>query len=303
MSKAIPKRTLGKTGLEISAVTFGGIINTDETPEDAKRFVESAIDRGVNYFDVAPTYGNAQERLGPALEPFRKHVFLACKTMERTKDGAKKLMLESLKLLRTDHFDVYQMHAMSTQDDYDAAFGPDGAIETLVWAKREGLIRNIGFSTHNEDLAMMCLDAFPFDTVLFPFQFSLGYTIGWGERVAERSKADGYGLLAMKTLIHRAWLNGETRGPYPKSWCKPFFLGDAQQEALAVAAMKRAINMGAATLIPPGNFAHFEFMLRNIDAVISEPFAEVDAIMLKTESEKVKEWPIFTPEKVGIHAA
>ncbi|GHU73862.1 oxidoreductase [Clostridia bacterium] len=302
MSVYIPKRILGKTGLNISAVTFGGIINTNETPDDAVKFVESAIASGVNYYDVAPSYGNAQERLGPALEPHRKDVYLACKSGKRTADDMKAELLNSLKILRTNHFDVYQLHAMSTQEDYDKAFSKDGALETMVWAKREGLIRNIGFSTHNEDLAMLCLDAFPFDTVLFPFQFSMGYTIGWGERLAERAKRDGYGMLAMKTLVHRAWLPSEDRNasPYPKSWCKPFYIGDLEQDALGIAAMKRALNLGAATLIPPGNFAHLQFMLDHVDEVVENPFSEADEALLRAEAERVMDYPIFTPEKVMV---
>ena len=294
------KRMLGKTGLEISAVTFGGIINMNETPGDAGRFVEYAIGRGVNYFDVAPSYGNAQERLGPALEPFRKDVFLACKTQKRSADEARRELLESLELLRTDHFDVYQMHAMAKSRDYEQAFGPGGAMETFVWAKREGLIRNIGFSTHHEDIALKCLDAFPFDTVLFPMFFGMGVNDGWGDRIAARSKADGFGLLAMKTLIHRAWLEGESRGTYPKSWCKPFFIGDAEQETLAVAAMKRGLSKGAATLIPPGNFDHFVFMVDHIDEVADSPLTANETALMESEAKLVRDYPIFRPEELPV---
>jgi hypothetical protein len=266
----------------------------NETPEDAARFVSAAIDKGVNYFDVAPSYGDAQERLGPALEPYRSRVFLACKTQERSAEGAKRELLDSLRVLRTEYFDVYQMHSIATLADYEQAFEPGGAMETFVWAKREGLIRNIGFSTHNEDVALKCLDAFSFDTVLFPMFFAMGVNDGWGDRISARANADGYGLLAMKTLIHRAWFDGESRGPYPKSWCKPFF---ADQEELAVASMKRGLAKGAATLIPPGNFEHFTFMLDHIDACVDEPLTPRELKLLEEEALRVKDYPIFHPEK------
>ena len=82
------RRTLGRTREELSIIGFGGILVMNETSEDAKRIVRKAIEKGINYFDAAPSYGDAEEKLGPALEPFRKEVFLACKTLERTKEGA-----------------------------------------------------------------------------------------------------------------------------------------------------------------------------------------------------------------------
>jgi len=284
---------LGKTGLYISEVTFGGIINTDEAPEDARRYVDFAIERGVNYFDVAPAYGNAQERLGPALAPYRKDVYLACKTEKRDAPGAKEELLNSLKVLKTDHFDVYQLHAIATGEDVRKAFGEGGAMETFLWAKKEGLIRNIGFSTHSEDAALKALKMYDFDTVLFPFYFAMGINIGWGDRISDAVKNTNTGLLAMKTLIHRAWLKDEDRAPYPKSWCKPFF---PEQAELAVAAMKYGRSKGACTLIPPGNFHHFTFMLDHI-AECESPLTEREWALLRAEAEAVKAYPIFQPEE------
>jgi hypothetical protein len=93
----------------------------------------------------------------------------------------------------------------------------------------------------------------------------------------------------MKTLIHRAWLPDESRGRYPKSWCKPIF----DHEALAVAAMKRGLSRGAATLIPPGNFEHFTFMLDHIDACVENPLSAAEEALLAEEAAKVKAYPIF----------
>ena len=128
-------KTLGKTGFEVSAVTYGGIVSStilDDRPMEpfeqtgSDRQVAWAIEQGVNYFDVAPTYGNAQEMLGNSLKPYRSGIHLACKTEERLRKNAQPLMEESLRLLQTDHFDVYQMHALKTMEDLDLAFGPDG---------------------------------------------------------------------------------------------------------------------------------------------------------------------------------
>jgi aryl-alcohol dehydrogenase-like predicted oxidoreductase len=282
------KRLLGKTGLEISPVTFGGIIEMNETQEDANKFVAYAIERGVNYFDVAPSYGNAELKLGPALHPYRKQVYLACKTQKRTADEAKKELLQSLKNLQTDHFDVYQLHAMTTQEDADTAFGPGGVMETFLWAKKEGLVNHIGFSTHSEDIALHILDLYDFESVLFPMQWALGIVRGWGDRISERVKKTGAGLLAMKTLIHRSWLEGEERN-FPKSWCKPIY----ENDALGVAGMKYGLLKGATTLVPPGNFAHFTFMLNHIDECLKNPLSEAEWKMLRAEAEKVKDHLIF----------
>lgn len=282
-------RPLGKTGLSISPVFFGGVIVTDESQADADRFVETAVRRGVNYFDVAPSYGNAQARLGPALAPHREQVFLACKTNRRDAKGAKAELLESLELLQTDHFDVYQLHALTTPADLDQAFGAEGAMETVLWAKREGLVHRIGFSTHNEDTALAALDLFPFETVLFPLYWAMGINLGWGDRIAERAARDGFGLLAMKALVHRAWVEGDDRARYPKSWCKPI----AGNEALGVAAMRYALGKGAVSLVPPGNFEHFTFMLDHIDACLEHSLTASDLSLLRQEAANAIAHPIF----------
>lgn len=278
---------LGKTGLKVSAVAFAGIVNMDETPEDAARYTAYAVEAGVNYFDVAPSYGNAEERLSGALLPYRKDVYLACKTQKRDAAGAREELLASLKLLKTDHFDVYQLHSMTTAEDVERVFAKDGALETFLWARREGLVRNLGFSAHNEDVALQCLERFDFDTVMFPMNWAMGLTSGWGNRISEAVKAKGIGLIAIKTLVERKWRDGETR-TFPKSWCKPVW----NEEPLAVAAMKYGLEKGAAILIPPGNIAHQRFMVDHIDAC-QGPLTDEERALLNAAAYKVKGETIF----------
>lgn len=279
---------LGKTGLNVSAVVFGGIINMDEAQTDADAHVARAVEAGVNYFDVAPTYGNAEERLGPALAPYRKDVLLACKTEERTAAGAREKLEASLKKLKTDRFDVYQLHALATDADLDRAFGPGGAMEVVLKAKRDGIIRYVGFSAHNEDVALRALTMYDFDTVLFPLNWALGIVTGWGDRISRAAQEKNMGILGMKSLVRRRWRAGEAR-PYPKSWCQPLW-GD---EALSVAAMKYAVLKGAHTLVPPGNLEHFSFMLNHVDQCYREPMTEAEWAMLRGEAEAVKDELIF----------
>lgn len=282
------KMRLGKTNLQVSPVVFGGIINTNETQSDANRYVSFAVDAGVNYFDVAPSYGDAESRLGPALEPLRKNVFLACKTAKRDAQNARTELLHSLETLKTDYFDVYQLHALTTDDDLNQAFGAGGVMELMVWAKKEGLVRNIGFSTHNETVALKACELFDFDTVLFPMNWAMGLTVGWGDQISAKAREKDLGLLCMKTLVHRKWLEGEEK-TFPKSWCKPVWGNDK----LAVCGMKYGLYKGGATLIPPGNIDHFRFMLDHIDECLDHPITEDELAYLKTEADKVKDQLIF----------
>ena len=112
--------------------------------ELSDQYVEYAVNNGINYFDVAPSYGDAQEKLGNSLVPYRKSVYLACKTGMRTAEEAKKELNESLNLLHTDYFDIYQMHALSSIEDVDAAFSNGGCFEIMLKAKEEGIVKNLG---------------------------------------------------------------------------------------------------------------------------------------------------------------
>ncbi|HCM28695.1 MAG: oxidoreductase [Treponema sp. GWB1_62_6] len=213
-------RPYGSTGINLSVVGFGGIVVMDETPADADRYVAEAIDRGVSYFDVAPSYGNAEERLGPALEPFRDRIFLACKTGVRDASGARASLEASLKKLRTDRFDLFQLHAVTTDEDVRTVLGPGGALETLVKAREEGLIRHIGFSAHTEKAALALLDAFAFDSVLFPVNWASWLGAGFGPAVVDAARLKGISVLALKALAVRALGKDEARSR-PKAWYIP----------------------------------------------------------------------------------
>ena len=216
----IKRRALGKTGEQLSIVGFGGIVVMDETPESASTLVAEAIRRDINYFDVAPAYGNAEERLGPALEPYRKSVFLACKTGQRGEDEAGRELRRSLERLRTDHFDLYQFHAVTTQQDVDAILGPGGALKAALAAREKGLIRFIGFSAHSEEAALALLDGYAFDTILFPVNWVTWYGGSFGPRVLARAQQQGIGILALKALAKEQVQAGQVK-KWPKCWYVP----------------------------------------------------------------------------------
>lgn len=215
------KRSLGRTGEMLSIIGFGGIVVRDATPQKAAEDVKLAIDAGINYFDVAPSYGDAEVKLGPALEPYRKDVFLACKTGKRTKSEARAELEQSLKNLRTDHFDLYQHHAVTSLADVDTILGPGGAMETFIEAKKEGKIRYIGFSAHSVEAAMALMDRFDFDTILFPFNYTTWHSGNFGPQVLARAKEKNMGILALKAMAKGPWEKGADRSKYPKCWYEP----------------------------------------------------------------------------------
>ena len=188
----LERRTLGRTGEKLSIIGFGGIVVMDATPAQAAERVAHAIDRGVNYFDVAPSYGNAEEMLGPALEPYRKNVFLACKTLERSRAGATAELEASLRHLRTDHVDLYQLHAVTKKEDVAQILGPSGALEAFVAARAAGKTRFLGFSAHNVDAALALIDAFSFDTILFPINFATWHAGNFGPQVLDAAQKKGW---------------------------------------------------------------------------------------------------------------
>jgi len=189
----IARRTLGRTGEQLSIIGFGGIVVMNEETGSAANIVAEAVDRGINYFDVAPSYGNAQERLGPALAPYRKDCFLACKTEGRLKDDSRAQLEQSLKLLNTDHVDLYQFHALTKMSDLDKVLGPGGAMETMEAAKKEGKIRYIGFSVHSVETALAALDRYDFDTVLFPLNWLLATQADFGPQILKRAHPGAQG--------------------------------------------------------------------------------------------------------------
>jgi len=276
-------RRLGKTGYRIAPVAFGGIINTNEAQADADRYVACGVERGVNYFDVAPTYGNAEERLGNALKPHRKNIFLACKTLRRDAAGSKEDLIQSLKLLQTDYLDVYQMHAIKRDADVDKAFASGGAMETLRRAKEEGVVRKLGITAHSEECALRCLELYDFDSVLYTMNWAHGMLRNDGAKLSAACAEKDVGLLCMKVLAYSRWRADETR-PDPRLWYKPVELGSP----LALAAMKYCLSRGAHALVPPGNFAAFSYMLDNVEEALANPLSQADVDLLSAEAEKIK---------------
>lgn len=248
------KRKLGTTQTALSVVGFAGIIVMNETPKNAERFVAEAVERGVNYFDVAPSYGNAQERLGPALAPYRSRVFLACKTQERSAKGAQAELEESLRLLRTDMIDLYQLHAMTTVEEVDQVFRRGGAIETLLLARDRGIVRHLGFSAHSEQAAVTLLERFPFDSMLFPVNWVTWFQGGFGAEAVRKAVERGTGVLALKSLAKRRIEEGEARS-WEKAWYHPV---ESYEEARR--ALRFTLSQPVTAAVSPGHIELFRWV-------------------------------------------
>ena len=195
----------------------------NEDPGASANIVSEAVDRGVNYFDIAPSYGNAEDRLGPALAPYRNRCFLACKTDGRLKDDSRADLEDSLRRLKTDHFDLYQFHALTKMSDLDKVLGPGGAIETAEAAKKEGKIRYIGFSVHSQETAVAAMNRYPFDTILFPLNFVLYTQAGFGPQILETARQKQIGILCLKSMAKTVWPADQQKNhpSDPKCWYKP----------------------------------------------------------------------------------
>jgi aryl-alcohol dehydrogenase-like predicted oxidoreductase len=250
----IARRPLGKTGERLSIIGLGGIVVMNMKQSQANNLVAEAFDRGINYFDVAPFYGDAQERLGLALEPYRKRSFLACKTDERTKSGSQKEIEESLRLLKTDHIDLYQFHYLTTSDDVETVFGPDGAMETFQAAKKAGKVRFLGFSAHSVEAALAAMDRYEFDTILFPINFVLFSQANFGPQVLEKARQKGMGILALKAMAKTTWPKAmkESKRPNPKCWYQP---ADLPEEASL--GLRWALSKPITAAVPPGDEKYF----------------------------------------------
>ena len=241
----------------LSIIGFGGILCLGKSGREASDLVGEVVDRGVNYFDVAPSYGagEAEQKLGPALEPYRSKSFLACKTMSRDAQGSRSELELSLRRMRTDHFDLYQFHAVSTMNDVEEIFAPQGALETFVQAREKGEIRYIGFSAHSEEAGLAMLDRFSFDSILFPANVVCERNGKFGPRVMEKAKQQGVTRLALKAMAYSPW---PSRGdhPFPKCWYRPI-----DDPPLARLALRFTLGEDVTSAIPPGEEKLFRIAL------------------------------------------
>jgi predicted aldo/keto reductase-like oxidoreductase len=210
----LPRRDVGRTGIKASIVGFPGLALIHQDQDPCTAAIHDAFQRGVNYFDVAPAYGNgdAEIKMGMGLQGIdRDSYYLACKTKKRDKEGAREELERSLERLKTDCFDVYQLHALMKPEEVDKALAPGGAIETLVKAREEGKARHLGFSAHTMQAALKAMKGFRFDTVMFPINFVELLRFEFAKPVLDLARQQGAAVLAIKPMCRGAWPQGQQR--------------------------------------------------------------------------------------------
>jgi len=219
------QRRLGRTGHLSTVVTFGtaGIGKVEQ--ETADRAIQLVLDHGVNHFDVAPRYGEAEVRLRPWMVRIRERIFLGCKTGQRTRDAAKAELQRSLERLGADRLDLYQLHAVGKLHELDECTAKGGALEALIEAREAGITRWLGITGHTHDAPRTHLEAlrrFDFDTVMFPLNFVLWTNPQYRRDVeallGECARKD-VGVHIIKTVAKDPW------GERPKThttWYEPF---------------------------------------------------------------------------------
>ncbi|MGH9016549.1 MAG: aldo/keto reductase [Acidimicrobiales bacterium] len=219
-------RRLGRTGHASSVAVLGAACLWDADPDTAAVVVDQALAAGVNHLDVAPRYGRAQELLGPIIAPVRDRLFVGCKTQRRRRDGVRAHLEESLRLLNCDHFDLYQMHAVTDLEELDARAG---AVEAMVAARDEGLCRFIGITGHNLSAPAAHAEALrrhDLDTVMFPVNPRLWADDPYrrdAEELLEEAGRRDVGVIAIKAAAARPW--GE-RDRTAGTWYEPYVTVD-----------------------------------------------------------------------------
>jgi len=287
----LEKRSLGKTGEMLSVIGFGGIVVMDVSPEEASASVKTAIDAGVNYFDISPSYGDAETKLGPALEPYRKNVFISCKTDGRHKEDSRKELEQSLKNMRTDHFDLYQFHAVTTLKDVQTILGKGGAIETFLEARKEGKIRFIGFSAHSVEAATALINGFDFDTIMFPVNFRTWYAGNFGPQVLALAQEKKMGIIALKSMANTPWPENADRSKYKKCWYEPL-----SNEGDILTGLQFTLSHPVTTLIPPGEPQLFRTALDLRNQIKPLNNEQVNIIKTKAlDSAPLFKYPSVTP--------
>src|SRR2546427_12407858 len=197
----LPTRQLGGTGRQVTLFGLGGegVLRTWEQEREAARVIARALDQGVTYCDTAPAYAGSLDYYGATLGERRQQVFLASKTHDRTRDGSLRLLDDSLRRLRTNYLDLWQLHDLRTQDDLDRIFAKGGALEALLQARAEGRVRFLGLTGHHDPAILLeGMRRFDFDTVLVALNAADVHRMSFIRTVLPEAVSRGMGVIGMK---------------------------------------------------------------------------------------------------------
>ena len=200
----LPKRKLGKTGVDVTILGLGGegVLRTVGYEREAEDLIHRAIDLGINYFESARAYSGSESYYGRSLRERRKEIFLTSKSHARSQKGALVHLQETLRNMKTDHLDLWQVHDVRTEEEMEEIFGPHGALQAFVEAKDKGLVRFIGVTGHHDPLiTQRCIQQFDFDTVLIPVNPAEPAYKSYLTEIIPQAKKKGMGIIGMKVYF------------------------------------------------------------------------------------------------------
>lgn len=267
-------RRFGRTEHKSTVAIFGAAAFWEISQADADKVMEQVIEAGINHIDVAPSYGQAEERIGPWMPRERSRFFLGCKTMERTRDGAWAELHQSLKRLQTEQFDLYQLHAITSMDELDKATVKGGALDAAIEAQKAGLTHYIGITSHGAQAPAIYLEAlrrFDFDSILFPLNHvqmaNPEYRVSAETLIAECQKKD-VGTMVIKTITKGPW--GD-KTQTATTWYEPF---ETQEEIQA--CVNFALSYPVTGLCTAGDARLLPLILRACEnfTMLSQPALE-----------------------------
>ena len=281
MTQAIERIPFGTTGHQSSRAIFGAAALGVMKQDRADRTLELIQQWGLNHIDVAASYGDAELRLAPWLKHYRDSVFLASKTGHRTYEKAKKQIHASLERMRVDQIDLIQMHNLTQADQWETAMGPGGAMEALLEAKEQGLVRFLGVTGHGTyapAMHMQSLEAYPFDSILVPYNYAMMQQPQYADdfnALYDMCQDRGVAMQTIKSIAARRWQDDDEEKRF--SWYRPITDADV---------MKRAINFVLSRENLFVNTSSDATLLeRSLDA-IAQPTAEVDFALLAEDAQR-----------------
>lgn len=284
---AIPKIPFGRTGHLSSRTLFGAVALGTVTQDVADRTLDLLLEYGINHIDTAASYGDSELRIGPWMAQHRKDFFLATKTGKRTYAEAREEFHKSLDRLRVDSVDLIQMHYLVAEDEWKVAMGPGGALEYLVEARDQGLVKYIGVTGHDVEVThshLNSLEAFDFDSVLLPYNYIMmknpAYAAGFNAVLA-LAQSRGIAVQTIKAITRRPYHGEHTHAV----WYEPLTRQDAIDKAVHWVLGQPDIflnTVGDVTLLPKVLDAANRFVSRPTNA-------EMDAIITEWAME-----PLFT---------
>jgi predicted aldo/keto reductase-like oxidoreductase len=252
-------RVLGKTGMEVSRISFGGIPIQQLNQEDSNKLIEKALEQGINFIDTARGYSVSESLIGGALQGKRQQVFLATKSMARDKEGFKQDIETSLNNLKTDYIDLYQLHNITNLQEFEKVMAKGGALEALQEYRDKGVIKHIGITSHSVDIIEKALEYDVFETIQYPYNA----VETQGSELFRKAYEKNIGIIGMKPFAGGAITN-------------------------ARAALKFILQNQHITCAIPG-MCSIEQLMDNIKAIDEMPLTQAEKEALSKEASELGE--------------